>query len=264
MIPVVKHDAPSNPVQISPSIFAVDTAELDCATVKNILSKFEQCRALNESNNMFVSVITVTYNRSRFIPALLKCYENQIYSHAQTEWIILDDSDPEEQHKTEALFQEFSKTHPYIHYSVTDRKPMGSKLNEATKLCKGDLIVVMDDDDYYPPTRISTAVKAFQANPTYQIAGCSKVYMYFQEEAQTYVAGPYHDRHALHCTMAYRSSYLKTHRYDDKESCAIERVFTNDFTEPMIQLRSKKTILHMVHNSNTYRFKKSVTGLRKC
>jgi glycosyltransferase involved in cell wall biosynthesis len=64
---------------------------------------------------MFVSAITVTYNRSRFIPALLKCYDSQLYK--QTEWIILDDSDPEEQRKTEALFQEFSKTHPNIRYS---------------------------------------------------------------------------------------------------------------------------------------------------
>jgi len=213
---------------------------------------------------MFVSVITITYNRSRFIPALLKCYDSQLYSHARTEWIILDDSDPEEQHRNKTLFYEFSKTHPNIHYRITDRKPMGSKLNEATALCKGELIVIMDDDDHYPSTRISTVVDAFHANPAYEIAGCSKVYMYFQDEAQTYVAGPYHDRHALHCTMAYRSRYLETHHYDDEEVCAIERVFTKDFTEPMIQLNSKKTILHMVHDSNTYRFKKSVSGLRKC
>jgi glycosyltransferase involved in cell wall biosynthesis len=211
---------------------------------------------------MLVSVITVTYNRSRFIPALLKCYDSQLYK--PTEWIILDDSDPEEQSRTEALFQEFSKTHPNIQYATTDRKPMGSKLNEATKLCRGELIVIMDDDDHYPSTRISTVVKAFHANPTYEIAGCSKVYMYFLDEAQTYVAGPYHDRHALHCTMAYRARYLETHRYDDKEVCAIEKVFTNGFTEPMIQLDPKKTILHMVHNSNTYRHKRSVSGLRKC
>jgi glycosyltransferase involved in cell wall biosynthesis len=210
---------------------------------------------------MLVSVITVTYNRSRFIPELLKCYDSQLYK--QTEWIILDDSDSEEQSRTEALVQEFSKTHPNICYRVTGRKPMGSKLNEAAKLCRGEIIIVMDDDDYYPPTRISTAVKAFQSNPTYQIAGCSKVYMYFQEETSTYVAGPYHDRHALHCTMAYRSSYLKTHQYDDNEPCAIERVFTNDFTEPMIQLNPKKTILHMVHSTNTYRHKKTIGLLRK-
>jgi len=214
---------------------------------------------------MFVSVITITYNRSKFIPALLKCYHDQLYSSASTEWLILDDSEPDEQIATQVLVSAFAETHPNIRYiPLSSRQPMGSKLNYITKLCKGELIVIMDDDDYYPPTRISTAVKAFQANPTYDIAGCSKVYMYFQDEAQTYVAGPYHDRHALHCTMAYRSRYLKTHRYDDNETCAIERVFTNDFTEPMIQLHSKKTILHMVHDSNTYRFKKSVTGLRKC
>ena len=213
---------------------------------------------------MFVSVITITYNRSKFIPALLECYHNQLYPSASTEWLILDDSEPDEQIATNSLFSAFAETHPNIRYvPVSSRQPMGAKLNYITKLCRGDLIVVMDDDDYYPSTRISTAVKAFQENPTYQIAGCSKVYMYFQEETSTYVAGPYHDRHALHCTMAYRSSYLTTHRYDDKEQCAIERVFTNDFTEPMIQLNPKKTILHMVHSTNTYRHKKTIGLLRK-
>ena len=87
--------------------------------------------------------------------------------------------------------------------------------------------------------------------------------MYFQDEDAIYSAGPYHDRHALHCTMAYRSTYLKTHTYDDKEVCAIEGVFTNGFTEPMIQLDPRQTILHMVHGTNTYQKKQSIGKLRK-
>jgi hypothetical protein len=139
---------------------------------------------------------------------------------------------------------------------------MGKKLNLITSLCRGSIIVVMDDDDYYPPTRVSTVVEAFHRNPTYKLAGCSKVYMYFQEEDKIYVAGPYHEKHAIHCTMAYRASYLLDHAYDDEEVCAIEKVFTNNFTEPMIQLDTMRTILHTVHSNNTYKKKKDVTGLR--
>ena len=206
----------------------------------------------------------MTYNRSSFIPSLIRCYERQIYPHANTEWLILDDSDPEEHAATAALFQAFSRIMPNINYIHSPiRRTMGRKLNLLTSTCKGDIIVVMDDDDYYPPTRISSVVSAFASHPTYHIAGCSKVYMYFTDEDAIYVAGPYHDRHAIHCTMAYRSTYLLDHRYDDYETCAVERVFTNNFTEPMYQLDTKQTILHTVHSSNTFQKKRSVAGLRK-
>ena len=87
--------------------------------------------------------------------------------------------------------------------------------------------------------------------------------MYFQDENAVYCAGPYSDNHALNCTMAFRSSYLKNHRYDSTEVCAVERVFTRDFSEPMIQLDSKRTILHMVHSSNTFKDKKKIGLLVK-
>jgi len=213
---------------------------------------------------MLVSVITTTYNRSRFISALIECYRRQDYNHDQMEWLILDDSDGDEQKKTQALFDTFADKMPNIFYIHSPQKQvMGYKLNHLCLLARGDIIVVMDDDDFYPPTRVSTAVAAFAAEPEKLIAGCSKVYMYFQDENAVYCAGPYDDNHALNCTIAFQSSYLKNHRYDDAEVCAVERVFTHDFSEPMIQLDSKKTILHMVHAENTFKDKKKIGLLVK-
>ena len=211
-----------------------------------------------------MSVITTTYNRSRFISALIECYRRQDYNHDQMEWLILDDSDGDEQKKTQALFDTFADKMPNIFYIHSPQKQvMGYKLNHLCLLARGDIIVVMDDDDFYPPTRVSTAVAAFAAEPEKLIAGCSKVYMYFQDENAVYCAGPYDDNHALNCTIAFQSSYLKNHRYDDAEVCAVERVFTHDFSEPMIQLDSKKTILHMVHAENTFKDKKKIGLLVK-
>ena len=213
---------------------------------------------------MLVSVITSTYNRSRFIPGLLECYRRQDYNPDLMEWLILDDSEGVEQKKTQALFSAFSDKMSNIFYIHSPQKQvMGHKLNQLCSLARGDIIIVMDDDDYYPPTRVSTVVDAFKAEPEKQIAGCSKVYMYFEDEKAVYCAGPYSDTHALNCTIAFRSSYLKNHRYDAAEVCAVERVFTNDFSEPMIQLNSKRTILHMVHAENTFKDKKKIGLLVK-
>jgi hypothetical protein len=41
----------------------------------------------------------------------------------------------------------------------------------------------------------------------------------------------------------------------------VERVFLNDFTEPMIQMEGQ--ILHMIHSSNTYKNKRGISLMEK-
>jgi len=205
---------------------------------------------------MLVSVITPTYNRARFIPRLIEVYKQQDYDHDLMEWLVFDDSTE----PVRNLFKQHCTDH--LRYTYSDNQlPMGTKLNYLAKQATGDIIVVMDDDDYYPPNRISSLVKAMSAQPNILLAGSSKVYMYSTEEKKIYCAGPYHDKHALNCTLAFRPSYLKDHAYDDDEVCAVERVFLNDFTEPMIQMDNQ--ILHMIHSSNTYKNKMGVSLMEK-
>ena len=45
---------------------------------------------------------------------------------------------------------------------------------------KGDIIVYMDDDDYYPPDRVNHAVNRLRAVPRALAAGSSIVYIYFK------------------------------------------------------------------------------------
>jgi glycosyltransferase involved in cell wall biosynthesis len=216
---------------------------------------------------MFVSVITTTKNRSHFLPALLECYRTQVWPHKDMEWLLMDDSEFEEQETASGLIQNWiAKTQiPNVHHiRICSSTPTGSKLNQLIRMARGDILVVMDDDDWYSPYRVSSVVDAFRLHPEIDLAGCSKVYMQFEEEPEAlWVAGPYHDQHALHCTMAFRRRYFATHSYDNEEVCAVERQVTNGFTEPMIQLYPRHTILHKIHSSNTYPFKQSIGLLRR-
>jgi len=214
---------------------------------------------------MRISVITPTYDRSQFIPQLIEDFKQQTYDHNKIEWLILDDAPPEK--RVGHFFATAAETSKFtVRYLVSETKePMGTKLNRLNSEATGDIIVVMDDDDYYPPTRIQTVIDAFDQHPRKEIAGCSEVYMcdMTTEKQEIWVAGPYHDKHALNCTLAYKRSYLENHRYDDNEPCAVEHAFTNDFTEPMIQLDSKLTILHRIHNNNTFKNKMDIGLLKK-
>ena len=200
-----------------------------------------------------VSVLTSTANRARFMPRLIEMYKAQLYPHEDMEWIILDDGEE----SVEEFFTELCL--PNIRYIRSEvRQTMGTKLNRLIYQARGDIMIVMDDDDYYPPERVASAVAAFAGNPWCEVAGTSEVYMYSTDTRRVYRAGPYHKKHALNCTLAWRRSYIEKQLYDPTEVCAVETRFLRGFTVPMIQLKPSETILHVIHSSNT--FDKTKTG----
>ena len=84
------------------------------------------------------------------------------------EWIIVDDG-------TDSVEDVFKAANiPEVQYfRVTKKMTLGAKRNLMHKKCKGSIIVYMDDDDYYPPERVSHAVEVLQNNPTALCAGSS-------------------------------------------------------------------------------------------
>ena len=92
----------------------------------------------------FVSVCTPTFNRRPFISAMLKCFNHQLYPKHRMEWIIIDDG-------TDKI-EDLVKNHPNVRYFKYDTKmKLGRKRNLLHEKSIGDILVYMDDDDYYPP-----------------------------------------------------------------------------------------------------------------
>lgn len=210
-------------------------------------------KSQEENNFPFVTVVTPTYNRRRFIPYLIECYKAQAYPHKRMEWIILDDG----QDKVGDLFEEASNTIPNIRYiTLNEKLNIGAKRNRLNDEAKGEIIVAMDDDDYYPPERVDAVVKAFKKQPKIELAGSTVIYMYYTDIQKIYRLGPYNDRHATNGTMGWRSSYAKAHRYDEHVTHAEERSFLEDYKHPMIQLDPYKVMLVLSHSENTFDKKK--------
>jgi glycosyltransferase involved in cell wall biosynthesis len=137
-----------------------------------------------------------------------------------------------------------------------EKQTIGAKRNRLNNEARGDIIVAMDDDDYYPPERVSSVVKAFKQKPSYQLAGASEVFMYYSDIKTVYKLGPYNPNHATNGTMAWRSSYAKAHKYDENVLFAEEKSFLEDYKHPMIQLDPRKVMLVMSHSENTFDKKK--------
>ena len=193
----------------------------------------------------FVSICTPTFNRRPFIPIIIKCFENQTYPKDKMEWIIVDDGTD----KIEDLVAHI----PQVKYFRYDNKlSLGTKRNITNEKAKGDIIIYMDDDDYYPSDRVSHAVDTLQKNPNALCAGSSAMYIYFKHIQKMYQFGPYGPNHATAATFAFRKELLLKTRFDETASLAEEKKFLKDYTIPFVQLDPLKSILVFSHNHNSF------------
>jgi glycosyltransferase involved in cell wall biosynthesis len=197
------------------------------------------------SKKPFVSICTPTFNRRPFFPVIIKCFENQKYPKDKIEWIIIDDGSD----KIEDLVSHI----PQVKYFKYDEKmTLGKKRNLMHEKCKGDVIIYMDDDDYYPPERISHAVDTLRNNPKKLCAGSSEMYIYFKHISKMYQFGPYGPNHSTAGTFAFRKELLQITSYDNNACLAEERHFLKEYTIPFAQLDTMKTILVFSHIQNTF------------
>ena len=202
-----------------------------------------------------VSLLTITqWARTKCLKNLVAFINEQTYTGI-VEWVIVEGSQNEkeaEQNK-EFILNEMSVNINvpinYIPYAA------GAKLsdlrNRGNAACKGDIIVCMDDDDYYPPKRVESAVINLQ-NSTKQIAGCSYAYMYHYPLDKLYKFKSFGKNHSTNNCLAYKKEYLLTHRHLPGLDRGEEMSFTNGFTEPMLQLDSEDCIVISSHRANTF------------
>jgi hypothetical protein len=215
-----------------------------------------------------VSVCTPTFNRRPFVQAMIECFNHQTYPRERMEWIIIDDgTDP---------IEDLVVHHPCVQYfRLEDKVSLGKKRNMMHKRARGDIIVYMDDDDYYPPERVSHAVETLldhkARNTGIKLAGSSEMYIYFKTgelrakhcaphpsssegHAVMVQFGPYGPNHATAATFAFWKELLSESKlkYDEHACVAEERAFLHGYTIPMAQLDPMKVILVFSHEHNTF------------
>ena len=146
----------------------------------------------NRIQQKTASIITIS-QLSRF-DCLLNLYELiklQTYTNI-TEWVIVEGSNNKEDgdknkenintlHKTHSKLSEMNPTSIHSDIKIVYIEYTGLLLSDLRNLgnnkCSGKIIVCMDDDDYYPPERVSHAVASLKKTRCL-IAGCSDMYIY--------------------------------------------------------------------------------------
>jgi len=107
----------------------------------------------------FVSILTITKDRLHFFlpPSLpIHNFNSFSYPRERIEWIIIDDS------KTDEL-KNYLPNNPSIKYFfLPTALPIADKRNYGVKRCNGEIIVHMDDDDFYFSDSVLAKVRVLQ------------------------------------------------------------------------------------------------------
>ncbi len=101
-----------------------------------------------------ITVLTLTYNRRKFIDLPMFNLLTTDYPRSKIEWLVVEDSDDQEKAASDKILK-FAADHPEITVSylpLAKKTPIGEKRNAGIERAAHDIVVMMDDDDFYPAT----------------------------------------------------------------------------------------------------------------
>lgn len=126
---------------------------------------------------MKVSLLTPTADRPRFFERSVKCFLAQ--THDDLEWVIVDGGNtPIGDDYILSLADHKPRGMCIRYHHVAPGTPLRAALNAAAFIATGDALAIWDDDDIYPPHRISTQLRVLLENPHCGVAGISEPFYY--------------------------------------------------------------------------------------
>lgn len=199
-----------------------------------------------------VSILTPTYNRKLFVDLMIRNWNSIDYPKDKLEWIIVDDSDTGKELNKE-LFQL-----PNVRYIRIQQKiKLGKKRNFAASLAKNEILIHMDDDDFYPPESVIARVKTLMISEGKNCTGCTKTLCYDLIHDQTFEAfDASDDDKTLPCTvsessLAYTKQFWKEQNFNDDDTNGECLNFMKDRHNQIITIPYIFVVTQLSHSNNT-------------
>lgn len=109
------------------------------------------------SKTPLVSILTPAYNHGHYIEQTIRSVLNQTYQ--DWEWVILDDGSTDNtadiiKKYKDSRIRYFSQEHAGVPQLI-------KTFNKALSTCNGDLIAMLDSDDYWPDYKLAIQIKSF-------------------------------------------------------------------------------------------------------
>jgi len=207
-----------------------------------------------------VSIITPTFNKKSFLPLAVNNFLSFDYPKDKLEWIILDDSeesskdvlpndsrikyyyyDKETKDKMYQLFinnykekkeeyknlskkqkkgNKYKLRRDHKKYFKGNRIPLGMKRNICVQYASNNIILHMDDDDFYPPKSIITRVNGLLENKV-ECVGCSTIGCFHINKLISLVYTPDKNfssaKKISTASLAYTKDFWKQNKFENQD-----------------------------------------------
>ncbi len=126
---------------------------------------------MSENRNLKISIVTVCFNSAKTIETTLKAMARQQYSNI--EYIIVDGASTD---NTMDIINKFRNVMPF-ETKVISEKDSGiyDAMNKGIKASTGDIIGIVNSDDWYEDNAILEVVKAYSGDDYEVIYGMKRV-----------------------------------------------------------------------------------------
>ena len=194
-----------------------------------------------------VSIITPTYNRKYLFNLAIRNFEKTDYPEDKIEWIIVDDS--EEENLSDIL----PKKDNIKYIKLDERKSIGEKRNIATENSKNEIIVCMDDDDYYPPVSVKTRVASL-IHLDKKVVGCTGMGLFEINKIISAVSfspyiSNYYERF-FESTLGFYRSFWENNKFLDTNILEGRGLIENNLMD-VEEVMSSNIIVSLFHYKNT-------------
>ncbi len=203
---------------------------------------------IKDENLPAISIITPTYNRRHMFELALLNWNNLRYPEDKVEWIIVDDGED----KIYDLIPQKDKRVKY--YAIDKKVNVGQKRNLCVGFASNDIIVSMDDDDYYPfnsfKLRVLELLKSGKKCVTCTTIGCFHINKLISMVNVPPHQLPFSER-VSEASMCFYKSFWEERPFNNKVKYAEGKHFLEGRLDDCLEISWEGVIVALLHNRNT-------------
>lgn len=194
-----------------------------------------------------ISICTITYNRSKFLPLMLLNINNTNYPKNKIEWIIIDDS------ANDKLKELLPKDLNIKYIKLKNKTNIGEKRNLSIQNASNEIILIMDDDDYYPAESFTNRVNKL-LNENVDIVFSTIIPCFDINKYISYINVPDINENIKNriseATLCFKKSYWKNNKFNNKSKKNEGYDIINDKTN-FCEINSQNIIISLSHKNNS-------------
>lgn len=178
---------------------------------------------------MTVSIVTVVYNGEKTIAETIESVCNQ--TRLPQEYVIIDGASTD---NTLAVISKYKEKYPFIRVLSEKDNGIYDAMNKGIKLCKGDIVGILNADDYYEPECLENVLSSFNENGEGVHYG---ILRYIENNKEIYLCR-YHHEHLNRKMIPHPATFVSRNLYVQHGDFNLNYKYSSDL-ELMIRFRSK-------------------------